>query len=110
MSVDFGSRVNAIYLSDLVEGFVLDEELFEQGWTNLSEAYSIILMKRATINRLLARMDLATEHNIEQLFKSNNLPNIASGEEDNIMKMYFYGRLQVNESSLTSGPSIESVH
>lgn len=59
---------------------------------------------------MLARMDLATEHNIEQLFKSNNLPNIASGEEDNIMKMYFYGRLQVNESSLNSDTSCESIH
>ena len=49
---------------------------------------------------MLARLDLATEHNIEQIFKSNNLPNIASGEEDGIMKMYFYGRLQVaNHSS-----------
>ena len=41
MNVDFGAHVQSISSSDLVEGFVLDEELFEQGWTNLTDGYGV---------------------------------------------------------------------
>jgi AP-4 complex subunit beta-1 len=51
---------------------------------------------RATINRLIGRSDLIQEAYLEEQFKVNNIYNIASGEEDNIMKMYFYGKVVPN--------------
>lgn len=60
----------------------------------MNSGYLIInIIIRAEITRLLNRVDLANENFIESIFKSNRFYNIASGEEDNVLKLYFYAHM-----------------
>ncbi|CAD8189534.1 unnamed protein product [Paramecium octaurelia] len=76
------------YLSvdSFIVNFTIDADHFENMWTNLNDG--------ATFTRMLARNDIANETAIEQLFKQFRLYNIAAGEEENVLKMYFYGSHQ----------------
>ncbi|CAD8087395.1 unnamed protein product [Paramecium primaurelia] len=71
----------------IIDNFVLDYrievEYFESMWTSLNNG--------ASITRTLARNDIANENAMEQLFNRYRLYNIAAGEEDNVLQMYFYG-------------------
>ena len=54
-----------------------------------------IIIRSATITRMLNQIELANDTFIEGVFKRNRFYNIASGEEDNVIKMYFYGHVVV---------------
>lgn len=47
---------------------------------------------RATITRLINPGINITENYIEELFKQNRIYSAAQGEEDSILKFYFYSK------------------
>ncbi|CAD8171016.1 unnamed protein product [Paramecium octaurelia] len=76
----------SLSVDSFIVNFAIDADHFENMWTNLNDG--------ATFTRMLVRNDIANETSIEQLFKQYRLYNIAAGEEENILKMYFYGSHQ----------------
>ncbi|CAD8082871.1 unnamed protein product [Paramecium sonneborni] len=82
------SQQQQAYLSidSFIVNYSIDADNFENMWTNLNDG--------ATFTRMLVRNDIANEASMEQLFKQYRLYNIAAGEEDNVLKMYFYGSHQ----------------
>ncbi|CAD8076895.1 unnamed protein product [Paramecium primaurelia] len=76
----------SLNVDNFIENFSIDADHFENMWTNLNDG--------ATFTRMLVRNDIANETSMEQLFKQYRLYNIAAGEEENVLKMYFYGSHQ----------------
>ncbi|CAD8088753.1 unnamed protein product [Paramecium sonneborni] len=73
----------SLTIDSFVLDYRIDVEYFENMWTSLNNG--------ASFTRQLARIDIANENSMEQLFNRYRLYNIAAGEEDNVLQMYFYG-------------------
>lgn len=54
-------------------------------------------MNRARMTRALQNVEAVTVEKLEEAFQSQNIFCVASGEKDNEMRFYFYGKFVIKE-------------
>jgi len=79
-----GGSTGQLTADDLTPHFEVDPQLFQAKWGEWPES--------ARMTRALQNVEVVTVEKLEEAFQSQNIFCVASGEKDNEMRFYFYGK------------------
>jgi len=80
----FDQTITQLTVDDLSAHFEIDPQLFQTKWGEWPES--------ARQTRALQNVEAITVEKLEEAFQSQNIFCVASGEKDNEMRFYFYGK------------------